>query len=423
MINRSIDGGERQAPPASVLKRLSGRVENLLETHGGPGRIPAFEGLRGYAVLLVFLVHQHTLFGDYLPASLFQLSLFTHTVGHSGVDVFFLLSGFLIYGHLFERNPKYFSYLGRRARRIYPTFLAVFTLYVIVFLTVPSISKLPAAATPSIIYLGQNLLFIPGIADIPPLITVAWSLSYEVLFYLTIPLLLGFTGMRRWPRRRRVALILVLIAAYTVAYASFTLPHVRLGMFLYGMLLYEATDSHVFDRLLSRRVELACILLYAAVAFSLACVHIGSDPVIHIAPPNLTSIVWTTLLAIALCPMALCIFSFRGALQAVFAYRPIRLVGNMSYSYFLVHGVVLKGIAEVAHFWGAPAPSLVIYLALLPVNLILTFLVALSLYALVEKPFSLTPASKRGMAVGRAVNAATTLVVVLPVITRNAHVY
>src|SRR5262249_31376257 len=154
------------------------------------------------------LVHHHTLFGDYLPSSslIYKISRFGHDIGHSGVDLFFVLSGFLIYGHLFSKAPSYGSYVRKRIRRIYPVFLCVFCAYLIASVCMPSVSKLPTRPGAATAYVIENLLLLPGIFPIESMITVTWSLSYELFFYLTIPILIASTRMRYWRRFHRVLL-------------------------------------------------------------------------------------------------------------------------------------------------------------------------------------------------------------------------
>jgi exopolysaccharide production protein ExoZ len=64
------------------------------------------EGLRGFAVLLVFLVHYESLLEPWIArdASLLALAHSLLIVGNAGVDLFFLLSGYLIYGSLLTRQ-------------------------------------------------------------------------------------------------------------------------------------------------------------------------------------------------------------------------------------------------------------------------------------------------------------------------------
>ncbi|WP_153067260.1 acyltransferase family protein, partial [Steroidobacter cummioxidans] len=86
------------------------------------------EGLRGLAVLLVFLVHYESLLEPWIAAdaSLGVVAGALRIIGNSGVDLFFVLSGYLIYGSLLTRQQSFLHFFTRRLQRIYPAFTAVF---------------------------------------------------------------------------------------------------------------------------------------------------------------------------------------------------------------------------------------------------------------------------------------------------------
>src|SRR5271165_1527721 len=98
-------------------------------------RIPELDGLRGIAIGLVILCHYvgnpgHSALG-FWPNRL----LLAFTVGWSGVDLFFVLSGFLIGGILLDArtSPNYFrTFYLRRAHHILPIYYAWILLYVLV---------------------------------------------------------------------------------------------------------------------------------------------------------------------------------------------------------------------------------------------------------------------------------------------------
>lgn len=133
------------------------------------------EGLRGFAVALVFLVHYISHAKAWLSKHPFQgeLSSALHTVGNTGVDLFFVLSGYLIYGSLMPRGQSFSHFLLRRLERLYPAFTAVFVAYVVLSLVFPEENKIPPAHRDAAVYLLQNFLLLPGIFPIEPLITVA----------------------------------------------------------------------------------------------------------------------------------------------------------------------------------------------------------------------------------------------------------
>ncbi len=86
-------------------------------------RIPELDGLRGLAILLVIIAHYFPLFTLAGEHVLLRRLLRLFALGWSGVDLFFVLSGFLIGGILFESrsSPCYFrTFYLRRAYRILP---------------------------------------------------------------------------------------------------------------------------------------------------------------------------------------------------------------------------------------------------------------------------------------------------------------
>ncbi|WP_280154891.1 acyltransferase [Piscinibacter sp. XHJ-5] len=141
-----------------------------------------------------------------------------HEIGNSGVDLFFVLSGYLIYGTLMRRPQSFGAFMIRRVRRIYPAFLVVFVTYMALAFAIPSLgAKLPATGLPS--YFLANLLLLPGLFPIEPLITVAWSLSYEMFFYLLLPVVIALARLRQWAPVHRIA-ALVMIAGVLFAYCA-----------------------------------------------------------------------------------------------------------------------------------------------------------------------------------------------------------
>lgn len=93
------------------------------DTVGSGARLAPMEGMRGFAALLVFFVHFNALFHGYFePGPTLKLFEFVGAFGHTGVDVFFVLSGFLIYGIVFGGRQTYAQFLRHRVRRLYPCF-------------------------------------------------------------------------------------------------------------------------------------------------------------------------------------------------------------------------------------------------------------------------------------------------------------
>ena len=196
------------------------------------------EGLRGFAVLLVFFVHYSTQVGPWMPVqgATTRISSALGTNGHAGVDLFFVLSGYLIYGGLISRYQPFLRFIRRRIQRIFPAFIAVFLLYIALSVVYPSQAKIPGTLPHASLFLLENFLLLPGLFPIVAMITVAWSLSYEMFFYLAIPLVITALDLRDWEPQRRVVLFLAVTVLFAT-YCAVVGGPVQLIMFLSGMLL------------------------------------------------------------------------------------------------------------------------------------------------------------------------------------------
>lgn len=338
------------------------------------------EGLRGFAVFLVFLVHYVTLAQPWVDqgGAMGTLLRGIHTVGNTGVNLFFVLSGYLIYGSLIARPQHFGRFMSRRVERIYPAFLAVFAIYVVLSFLAPGQSKLPADSGRAALYLGANLLLLPGLFPIEPLITVAWSLSYEMFYYLVIPLVITILGLRNrsgeW-RMRFFAVAALLIVAYCAAFGG----HVRLIMFISGILLHEVMAA---ESIRAPRGAVALLALLAGLAAMLL-------------PWNGSAAFAAKVSILFVAFFVLCLACFRnpaGPVARGFAWTPLRWLGNMSYSYYLLHGLSLKvafaGLAVVLH---AGDHGSWLFWALLPIMFAATLVPTTALFLAVERPYSLKP--------------------------------
>ena len=369
---------------------------NLFELQdAAQARWLAMEGLRGLAVTLVFFVHYSELIEPLMrtaPGGVAWLNAI-HELGNSGVDLFFVLSGFLIYKACIHRPLDLRRYDGRHFERIYPTFLVVLAFYIAIMLAAPSTSKLPPGLGDQLGYIGANLLLLPGMLDIQPIITVAWSLSYEAFFYILAPLAVLTLSMRGWKAWHRIAFFLVIGIAMTIAAAAGYYGRYRASMFLGGMVLYEIV-YHLRDtgRPLQRSVP-ADILALALLVFGVACFTLLGETRWLIAGTPLDvlpSYAKFPILNIVIVYLVFrCLFA-TGPASAVFSFTPLRWLGNMSYSYYLFHGFALQVFFAVI---GPAIPASVqgvwLYPALLLPAFAASIVLSVPLYLFIERPFSL----------------------------------
>ncbi len=382
---------------------LTTRLRGFYELPGESNRLLSMEGMRGLAVLLVFFVHFHALFGSYVDTHswVYTVSRFLGVVGHTGVDLFFVVSGYLIYGVLIRRPAGYLQFMWRRVQRIYPAFMTVFLIYLGLSIAFPQENKIHGTSFEAASYILANFFLLPGVFRITPIITVAWSLSYEFFFYLTIPLLVWILGMRSW---RPISRVMFFLAVWVMAlvYCLTVDPwHVRLLMFIVGILLFEAMQSSAVKQLLGRWGEMLSIayfvgslrVIYAFEVhqglFAFLPGHQTADVVLDL---QMNQNVLRVLVLSTSC-FLLCLYSFAydGILKRILSWDLLRFWGNMSYSYYLIHGLALKALALVLSrvFALPPVHSAIVFWSALLLGLLSTWISATILFGLIEKPLSL----------------------------------
>lgn len=180
---------------------------------------PDINGLRGVAVLAVIFYHLNP---RYLPG------------GFAGVDIFFVISGFLITGiirrELEDGNFSFWEFYARRVRRIYPALILVIvaTLSAAYFLMLPpdysllgESAKWSAAGLSNFLFLAQAGYFAPEASRLPLLHT--WSLGIEEQFYLVWPFV-AWLAWRLWAKTPVLATLAVLIAVASFIYAYVVRP-------------------------------------------------------------------------------------------------------------------------------------------------------------------------------------------------------
>lgn len=335
--------------------------------------VRSMEGMRGYAVALVFVAHYCTLAAPWLNGNpgLESVAHALHALGNTGVDLFFVLSGYVIYKSLVSRPQAFAGFMARRVKRIYPAFLVVLAVYTMLSFLFPAESNIPREG--ALAYLAANVLLLPGMLAIKPIMTVAWSLSYEMFFYLAVPVLVTAFRASRFgvtARTAGVAAISVLLAA---CLALADAGHLRMTMFMAGMLLHEAIGS--------RQVRAPGGVL-VALAFGMTLLT------------GMMSDLGTLKLGLMFTGFfLLCLDCFLrpGGLPArAFCWTPLRWLGNMSYSYYLLHGLALKALFMVAMRIAAlQAHGAFAFAGLMLPFFALSLGASAVLFLLIERPFSL----------------------------------
>ena len=363
-----------------------GRFAALFEVSARDRLLP-MEGLRGVAVLLVFLQHYcrqfvetgHLTGGTALFAAAFR------NFGNRGVELFFVLSGFLIYGILIKKQPGFVVFMWRRAQRIYPAFLASFLLACAVDLQ-RSRPMIPQGLVAGAGYILENLVFLPGLFPITPVSAVNWSLSYEWWFYTGITALFSALAIGRSHPKIRIYIILAAGTALIFA-SALGVPWVpiRALSLIAGMLLAEVQRAGLRPPHLLIVLGALCLSFLGSVSGILA--------------------EWQIAILLAASFFALCHFSFfhQSTLSRLLSISWLRGLGNISYSFYLMHGFVVVAFARTVIYIAAwPSLDIVFWLGAAPAFFGAVVISAL-LFFTVEKPLSL----QRRVPVSVSANAGT----------------
>ena len=293
------------------------------------------DGLRAVAVIAVLLFH---------------CSIPGITGGYIGVDVFFVISGFLITeplaADIADRRVSLFAFYVRRVRRIVPallvtlmlTWLAAAWLMVPSFLVETSEAVVAASALVSNIFLWRSATYFAAASSYQPLLHT-WSLSVEEQFYLVVPLLMTLAArpirQRWWLLFGPLCLTSFALSAYattTTATANFYLLPTRAWELGIGAFIGTVRLPLVRNRLAAELLGLAAISLIlwpvfvfdAKTAFpgwnalypcigTMALLHIGRS-----ARPSITQLLST---------------------------RAFVAVGLISYSLYLVHWPIISFVS------------------------------------------------------------------------------
>ena len=355
-------------------------------------RLPGLDLVRAVAIAWVMLYH----------ASLFGLASPENWVvgrGWMGVDLFFVLSGFLIAGQLLRpwargQRPAYRRFFARRALRTLPAYLVVVAAYFLI----PAVRERPAIQPLwQFLTFSENLLF-----DIstPKAFSHVWSLCVEEQFYLVFPALVALIAWRPSPTKVIGGVVAVLV----------------LGMALRGYLWLHDVAATPFDITAEPRSRPFMTAIYYPTWTRLDGLLAG---VVAAAVQTFRPALWAKLtarsnllLALGLAGLAASIVMFRDQIAdfwvTVFGFPLLSLsigfivvaasdarsiIGRYSvpgagalaagaYSLYLTHKAVFRAVAVLSSDLPAPLQGGALVLALLA-----ALAVGAALYRLVERPF------------------------------------
>src|ERR1043166_4192586 len=312
-------------------------------------RIKELDGLRAIAITMVVAWHYLGITGG--DGSLQWRALW---IGQSGVDLFFVLSGYLISGILLrgKKTANYFStFYLRRAFRILPIYFGMVALYVAgrqsgIF------PYLFSGQIPTWTYVAGVQNFWMAALDTygAPWLGATWSLAIEEEFYLLFPLV-GYLISPRTLFRVLIAILLLCpiarIFARDIGYGTYVLMPLRADILAVGALIALLQYTDAVTELVRRIVRIAFLL------------SAGFFPIFAwmIAPTNEGMAIWGHTYLVVLYGAAL-FLAIDGAGSPRLTWlrsRPAAAIAQISYALYLVHGPVL--ITTFAAVRSAPTQS------------------------------------------------------------------
>lgn len=365
---------------------LRASLHDLL--HPSPKTVPGLDLLRSMAVLLVMSGHWGDLCGRYTVgsgAAILKLPLFHF--GWTGVDLFFVLSGFLIGGQLWRELSRTGTvdlprFLLRRGMRIWPYYFAFLAFMLAFMIDVGWRSSLQTHGwrqfLPDLFFLSNYMQ--GGVSG-------GWSLSTEEQFYVAVPLALLL--VRRWPLRWQwvvptLALCLLPVLRYLavrhfgrspgpdnpfVIYSPF---HTHADGLAVGLLVAWAAVAvpKLMTPLTTARNLLFAVPIVAVALVLRSC----SQDVFSFS-------------ALALIYGAMAVFALRDtSIFSRFAgWRPFYVISRLSYAMYLNHFLLVEGPAQgfIAAHRGGYTTFLVGYVGMIA----LSMAIATVTFLLIESPF------------------------------------
>jgi len=329
----------------------------------GEARDPRLDGLRGLAILLVMLYH--TTHYGLARTALDEALTIVPSVGWSGVDLFFVLSGFLITGILLgaKESPTYYrAFYARRVLRIFPLYYATLVFFLLIVPRLPLFAPVdyfwnPGANREQVwywLYLSNVQAALTGAWQHRTL-DISWSLAIEEHFYLVWPFVVRRASERRLLQIcagtivAALGLRALLVATGASPLAAYTLTPCRLDTLATGAAIAILARRPGGLTALARQARVALPVAFGAFAaiqawirlsqpavagydaITLQVLQLNNDPLMQTIGFSLLCALYGALLVQVLTAPT-------GSRRArIFETRWLRSFGTYSYAMYLFH--------------------------------------------------------------------------------------
>lgn len=328
-------------------------------------RFDYIDGLRGIAAVGVVATH----FWRITPSGSGVSFLFEGRANYGplGVQIFFCITGFLFFGQMIHRRGEFSwdVFYRSRVRRIVPGYLVFYVLGVMAVIIYGDVGKASFGQLANIVDMafmgfagkGEGKVFAAVHLDL--IFGVIWTLKYEILFYTSFPFVVYFIA--------RVGVG----AGFAIIFAIVMYELARTGETFFGYFLTGGV-AYLLARKFSPPIAVRLVFGFF-ILFLVFYLIYSSYPSYGWERFLLASLLF---LLIALCK------------PKILSSRPLRLLGDISYSMYLLHAPILivnrvffRDVVSVGHYGGG------VFILVTFVGVMTVFVLSLIQYKYIELPF------------------------------------
>jgi len=211
--------------------------------------------LRAIAVLLVIIVH----FSVLAQKNIIDINIKPFYFGLAGVDIFFVISGFIMYYIISKPNVNKYEFLKHRFFRIFPLYWFYFSILLILAMYSPSLVTSYADTN-----LLASFLLLPSFS--PSFLNVSWTLVYEMYFYFVVFIFMVFFKNTKY---FLIFLMTIFLISFLISFLN-KLPELNAIFLVYGSpLLFEFLMGGCVYILVSKLNKLNRLYSFLLLFFSL----------------------------------------------------------------------------------------------------------------------------------------------------------
>jgi len=293
-------------------------------------RLDSIQILRAIAAWLVVLHHYNQVFfnwdmsGTYIP---YFISNFTHIYGKMGVDLFFIVSGLIMFITI-NKSPNAMHFLLKRVIRVYPPYWFYTALLLVIVIS--STQPYFLFEKYNLVSVTKSLMLIPnenpnGIG-LYPFLTVGWTLFFEMVFYVICTI--GVMTTTRYWWIITIAILTVTPKYWSLEWGSYFLKNSYISEFAIGLSIGFLLINNIRNN-----IKENMLISFSMIAFGIS--NITPDTTNLLTQINLGLIVFG--------------FAVMPELKNRFFTAAVNL-GSASYSTYLIHTIVL---VTTYNFFGA----------------------------------------------------------------------